>query len=244
MIELIAIHKKFGKLPVLQQVSLLCKQAECIALTGPNGCGKTTLIKIILGMVFPDSGVIKIDDKDILKQHDYRKNIGYMPQIGRYPDHMSIGRVIETIQHLRSPDSRFDNDLFDAYRIKDISHKKMNTLSGGTRQKLSAVLCFLFQPSIIILDEPTAGLDPLAAEILKEKILAEKNKGKLILITSHLLAELEDVVSELVFMQEGKIIFHNKTSQIKEATGQLTLAKSLTKLLKQNSYETYHNNSR
>lgn len=244
MIELIDINKRFGKLSVLQQVSMQCKKAECIALTGPNGCGKTTLIKIILGMVFPDSGQIKIDQKNILEEYEYRKHIGYMPQIGRYPDHMSIGRVIETIHRLRPTTTLYDHDLFDAYRIKDISHKKMNTLSGGTRQKVSAVLCFLFQPSIIILDEPTAGLDPLAAEILKEKMIAEKNKGKLILVTSHLLAELEDVVSELVFMQEGKIIFHNKTEHLKASTGQPTLSKSLTKLLKQNSYETNHFNSR
>lgn len=232
MIEIKSISKRFQKLQALQEVSLLCKQGECIALTGPNGCGKTTLIKTILGMVIPDAGDILLNGNSVLQQHTYREHIGYMPQIGRYPDHMSIGQVIETIQHIRQKDQSFDLDLYQAYGIAKLSHKKMNTLSGGTRQKVSAVLCFMFKPSVIILDEPTAGLDPLAAELLKEKLIDEKGKNKLILVTSHLMAELEDVVSELVFMQDGKVLFHKTVASLKETTKQPSVSKSLTSLLK------------
>lgn len=232
MIETKGISKRFQKLQALQDVSLICKQGECIALTGPNGCGKTTLIKTILGMVIPDTGDILLNGNSILKQHAYREHIGYMPQVGRYPDNMSIGQVIETIRHIRQKNDSCDLDLFEAYNISKLSQKKMNTLSGGTRQKVSAVLCFMFKPSVIILDEPTAGLDPLAAEILKEKIVEEKRAGKLILVTSHLMAELEDVVSELVFMQDGKVLFHKTVSSLKESTRQPSITKSLTSLLK------------
>ena len=84
----------------------------------------------------------------------------------------------------------------------------MRTLSGGTTQKVSASLAFLFNPDVLILDEPTAGLDPLASEILKEKIIAEKQKGKLVLITSHILSELDDLVTHVIYMQDGNLLFH------------------------------------
>ena len=88
--------------------------------------------------------------------------------------------------------------------------KQMRTLSGGTTQKSECVLAFLFNPEVLILDEPTAGLDPLASEILKEKSL-KKKKGKLIFITSHLLSELDDLITEIIFMQEGEVHFHKKS---------------------------------
>ena len=191
MITIKDIDKKFGRLQVLKQVNLNLKQSQCVALIGPNGCGKTTLIKSILGMVLPEGGEILFEGKSIKSDIDYRRHIGYMPQIGRYPENMSIGQVIDMIRQIRGKDSDYDNDLFEAFEINRLLDKKMRTLSGGTTQKVSAVLAFMFNPAVLILDEPTAGLDPLAAEILKQKIIQEREKGKLILITSHLLSELE-----------------------------------------------------
>jgi Cu-processing system ATP-binding protein len=155
-----------------------------------------------------------------------------MPQIGRYPDNMTIGQVVETIRELRQEDKNLNTDLYAAYHIEQIKHKRMATLSGGTRQKVSAALAFMFCPEVLILDEPTAGLDPLAAEILKERILVAKAEKKLILITSHILSELEDIVSELIFMQEGKMLFHKKTEILKAETQENTIAKAVTKILK------------
>jgi Cu-processing system ATP-binding protein len=103
--------------------------------------------------------------------------------------------------------------LYEQFEIEKLLHKNMNTLSGGTTQKVSATLAFLFNPDVLILDEPTAGLDPLASEILKEKIITERSKGKLILITSHLLSELDDMVSEIIFMQEGALVFHKSVDE-------------------------------
>jgi Cu-processing system ATP-binding protein len=110
----------------------------------------------------------------------------------------------------------------------------MRTLSGGTTQKISAVLAFMFNPDVLILDEPTAGLDPLAAEVLKEKIIKEKGKGKLILITSHLLSELDDLISEIIFMQDGKIFFHKKVNELKEETQEDKISKAIAKILRTN----------
>ena len=101
MISLLNVVKKFGKLKVLNSISVNFEKGEAIALIGPNGSGKTTLIKSILGLVIPDSGDILYKENSILGRSDYRSGIGYMPQIGRYPENMSIGQVIDMVVNLR-----------------------------------------------------------------------------------------------------------------------------------------------
>ena len=240
MINIQNINKKFGKLAVLQEINLSFQKGQCIALIGPNGCGKTTLIKSILGMVLPDNGSITVNGKSILGEYLYRDNIGYMPQIGRYPDNMTIGQIIEMIKKVRNSTADLDEDLIRAFALEKMFDKQMRTLSGGTTQKVSAVLAFLFNPEVLILDEPTAGLDPLASEILKEKIIREKEKGKLILITSHLLSELDDLITEIIFMQEGKVHFHQKIEDLKAATQEDKISKAIAKILKNKSHEPHH----
>ena len=234
MIEIKNISKKFGKLEVLKNVSVSCNSGQCIALIGPNGCGKTTLIKSILGMVIPDSGSMEFNEKSIFGDYLYREKIGYMPQIGRYPDTMTIGEIIEMVKKIRNSKDNLDEDLFRDFEIEKMLNKQMRTLSGGTTQKISAVLAFLFNPDVLILDEPTAGLDPLASELLKEKIIKEKEKGKLIIITSHLLSELDDLISEIIFMQDGKIFFHKKVNELKEETQEDKISKAIAKILRAN----------
>lgn len=237
MIEIKNINKKFGKIEVLKEINLTFKKGECIALIGPNGCGKTTLIKSILGMVLPDKGEIIFNGKSILKEFRYRENIGYMPQIGRYPDHMTIGQIVEMIKKIRNSAAVPDEDLAKAFGLEKMLNKQMRTLSGGTTQKVSAVLAFLFKPDVLILDEPTAGLDPLAAEILKEKILEEKENGKLILITSHLLSELDDMVTQIIFMQEGQVHFHKTIPDLLQSTSESKISRAITKILKEKRNE-------
>ncbi|HEY4627822.1 MAG TPA: ABC transporter ATP-binding protein [Flavobacterium sp.] len=237
MIEIKNLNKKFGRLEVLRDVNLTFKKGECIALIGPNGCGKTTLIKSILGMVIPTNGDVLFNQKSILKEYLYREQIGYMPQIGRYPDYMTIGQIIEMIKKIRNSNQTLDEDLLKAFDLEKIFGKQMRTLSGGTTQKVSATLAFLFNPEVLILDEPTAGLDPLASEILKDKIIKEKEKGKLILITSHLLSELDDMITQIIFMQDGKVHFHKTITDLLESTNEQKISKAIAKILKSQSNE-------
>ena len=228
MIQFTNIHKRFGRLCVLDSVNLDLKEARSVALIGPNGSGKTTLIKCLLGMVVPDMGNILFRGRDILRDWAYRADIGYMPQIGRYPDNMTIAQVIAMMKDMRGPlNGGFDEELVGAFGLDRILDKRMRTLSGGTRQKVSACLAFLFNPTVLVLDEPTAGLDPVASGILKNKIAAETRKGKLVLITSHILSELDDLVSEVVYLQDGKVRFDKSLTQLQQDTGQQKLVKAI-----------------
>ena len=229
------VSKNFGKLKVLDNVSAACNKSQCIALIGPNGSGKTTFIKCLLGMVAPDSGFITFNEKNIIHDWQYRENIGYMPQIGRYPDNMTIAQVLDMLKDIRkSKATQLDEDLINEFNLAALMNKRMSTLSGGTRQKVSASLAFLFNPDVLILDEPTAGLDPLSAEILKEKIIAEKKKGKLILITSHVLSDLDDMITEVMYMQDGSLRFHKSFEDLRSDTGEQKLSKAIARVMKNN----------
>lgn len=233
MIRIEHISKRFRKLVVLNDINVLFEKGQVVSLIGPNGSGKTTLIKTILGMVKPDHGSILVNGQSILKNHHYREQIGYMPQIGRYPDNMKIGQLFRMLQHIRTqPELRQDLELFEKFELAKIESKPMRTLSGGTRQKVSAAIAFLFDPAILILDEPTAGLDPLASEILKAKIMQEKQKGKLILITSHILSDIDELTTHVLYLQDGKMQFMKPMETLQEETGELRLGKAIAKIMR------------
>jgi Cu-processing system ATP-binding protein len=229
------VTKKFGKFKALDNISVNCAKGECIALIGPNGSGKTTLIKSILGMVVPDSGFITFNGNNILHNWKYRSHIGYMPQIGRYPENMTIGQVLDMMKDIRQDKVVLDEELIETFQLQPMLKKRMRTLSGGTRQKVSASIAFLFNPDVLILDEPTAGLDPVSSEQLKEKIIREKQKGKLILITSHVLSELDDLITQVIYMQEGVLRFHKSIEELRADTGELKLSKAIAHFMQHSS---------
>ena len=234
MIEVKNLTKKFSKFTALDDLNLTFTNSKSIARIGPNGCGKTTLIKSILGLNVIETGDILVDGKSVKDDYLYRQDIGYMPQIGRYPENMSIGQTIKMIKDTRKiSETHLDTELLENFELEKMYDKKMGTLSGGTTQKVSAVLAFMFDPKVIILDEPTAGLDPLASEILKNKIIKEKNRGKLIIITSHLLSELDDIVSEIVFMNEGKIIVQQSVTDLMTERKSEKISESIISILKE-----------
>ena len=233
MIRIDHLTKKFKKLPALNNINAQFEKGQVISLIGPNGSGKTTLIKVILGMVKADSGKIFFNDEQINGDPSYRSQIGYMPQIGRYPDNMKVGQLFKMMKNIRNVSAEDpDEELISKFGLKEIFQKPMRTLSGGTRQKVSAALAFLFNPDVLILDEPTAGLDPLSSEILKEKILKEKAKNKLILITSHILSDLDELTTHIMYLQEGKMEFFKGIEQLREETGELKLGKAIARIMK------------
>lgn len=238
MIRIDHISKKFRKLLALDDINAEFEKGQVISLIGPNGSGKTTLIKSILGMVRPGHGKIFFNNEPINGDPSYRSQIGYMPQIGRYPDNMKVGQLFKMLRNIRNvPEAKIDEELVEKFGLKQIFDKPMRTLSGGTRQKVSAALAFLFDPEVLILDEPTAGLDPLSSEILKEKILKEKRKCKLILITSHILSDLDELTTHIMYLQEGKMEFFKEIDQLREETGELKLGKAIARIMKGEKFD-------
>lgn len=226
------ISKSFGKTKILDQLNLELLKGQSIALIGPNGSGKTTLIKCLLGLVVPTSGEIQIEGVNTIGSWLHRSNIGYMPQIGRYPDNITVMQLFEMIKEVRKDTyTKLDEELLHSFDIFKFENKTMRSLSGGMRQKVSACLAFMFDPEILILDEPTAGLDPISSETLKEKLKKELTKGKLVLITSHILSDLEELTDKIIYLNEGKIVFFKKVEELKSETGSINLSKAIARIM-------------
>ncbi|MCF2875854.1 MULTISPECIES: ABC transporter ATP-binding protein [unclassified Tenacibaculum] len=230
MIHIKNLHKTFGKITVLKELDLDIQSKGIFAILGPNGSGKTTLIKSILGMVIPDKGTIKINDKDILKKHTYRNNINYLPQIANFPENLTVSELIQMIKDVRTKEA-VDSGLIELFGLQPFLKQKLGNLSGGTKQKVNLVLTFMFNSDLIILDEPTTGLDPISLLHLKELIKWEKEKGKTILITSHIMSFVEEMSDEIVFLLDGKIHFKGKIEQLKEQTNQTDLEHAIANIL-------------
>jgi Cu-processing system ATP-binding protein len=153
-----------------------------------------------------------------------------MPQHARFPENLTGREVVAMLRDLR-PTQAFDEQLFHEFGLPPEMEKAVRTLSGGTRQKLNAAVAFLFRPSLLILDEPTAGLDPVASETLKTRILQARDGGASIILTSHVLAEVEEMVDDVVFLLEGRPVFEGPIQQLKESTGQDRLERAVARLM-------------
>ncbi len=219
MIKIELLHKKFGKNQVLTGLDLHIQKGGIFAILGPNGSGKTTLIKTILGMVVPNTGNISVLGEPIKNKWKYRQEIEYLPQIANFPGNLKVKELIRMIKDLRQKSSE-EEKLIQLFALEPYLDKKLATLSGGTKQKVNIVLTFMFDSPLIILDEPTTGLDPLALIRLKELIQVEKEKGKTILVTSHIMQFVEEVADEIVYLLEGKIYFKGSIQELMTKTKQ------------------------
>jgi Cu-processing system ATP-binding protein len=230
MIEFKNLHKRFGKLVVLDGLDLNISKGGIFAILGPNGSGKTTLIKCLLGMVIPNKGEIIFDKKSVLRQWAYRNNLNYLPQIANFPPNLTVLELINMVKNLRPKDSNSE-ELIELFGLKTSLDKKLGNLSGGTKQKVNIVLAFMFDSDLIVLDEPTNGLDPIALIHLKEIIQKEKEKGKTILITTHIMSFVDEVADEIVFLLDGKIYFKGTIDALKKQMNNDNLEHAIANLI-------------
>jgi Cu-processing system ATP-binding protein len=222
MIRFDNVSKRFGRREVLRGVALETRPGLVTALVGPNGSGKTTLIKCILGLTIPDSGRVTVGGAVAGRDGAYRRQIGYMPQIARLPEHLRVCDLLDTVATVRG-DAKTDDALIDAFHLAREMEKPLGTLSGGTRQKVNAAIAFRYRPRLIVLDEPTAGLDPIAARVLKDAIRRARSNGCTVFITSHILSELEELADDVAFLNEGELKFAGSISALLAATGESRL---------------------
>jgi len=234
MVSIQNLHKKFSKNIVLSGIDLDIDSGGIFAVLGPNGSGKTTLIKSILGMVIPNKGEISVLGENIKKNSSYRNKIDYLPQIANFPSNLKVRELIKMIKDLRKQTTE-DERLIELFNVTPFLNKKLGTLSGGTKQKVNIILAFMFDSPLIILDEPTTGLDPISLIRLKELIQKEKANGKTILITSHIMSFVEEVSDEIVFLLEGKIYFKGSIQKLKESTNQPDFEHAIASILTNNN---------
>jgi Cu-processing system ATP-binding protein len=230
MIKIEKLHKRFGKNQVLKGIDLDISQKGIFAILGPNGSGKTTLIKAILGMVIPDKGALLVGEMAVKRNWRYRDQIDYLPQIANFPANLRVKELIAMIKDLRNRPGE-DEKLIKLFKLEPFLSKKLSTLSGGTKQKVNLVLTLMFDSPIIILDEPTTGLDPIALIHLKALIAEEKAKGKIILITSHIMSFVEEIAGEIVFLLEGKVYFKGDINELKTQTNEINFERAIANLL-------------
>ncbi len=231
-ISIDGLEKSYGRLPVLRGANALVEQGRITALVGPNGAGKSTLLKILLGLVRPDRGDVTVLGHRINGGHDYRARIGYMPQAARFPENLRGREVLGMLRALRRRPGQEDTSLIELLELGAELDKPVRTLSGGNRQKLNAAIAFLFRPELLILDEPTAGLDPIASGILKAQVRAAQAAGTSVLIASHVMGELEELATEVVFLLDGTVRFEGGIESLKTMTGQTRLEAAVAQVMR------------
>ena len=230
-IEIAGLRKRFGRIDVLNGLDAVLEAGRITALIGPNGAGKSTLLKCLLGLVRPDAGSMAIDGRPVGSDPSYRRAIGYMPQRAAFPDNLTAEEALALLRTVRGADVPIDFELIERFGLGGEVRKRVHTLSGGTRQKLNAVAAYLFRPSLLILDEPNAGLDPIANGVLKQKIVDTARHGATHLITSHVLSQLEELADDVLFVTEGRVRFSGSLDSLRMATGERRLERAVGKLM-------------
>jgi Cu-processing system ATP-binding protein len=232
MIQARHVSKSFGAIQVLRDIDIDIPHGKVTAIIGPNASGKTTFNRILLGLVQPHAGEILFDGAPIIGASAYRERIGYMPQAARFPENLCAGDVFEMIANLRGTSTSRDNELLATLGLAPILCTPFRELSGGTRQRVNAALAFLFQPELLILDEPTAALDPLSSSILKDKIRKERSNGRTFIMTSHVLNELEELADHIVFLLDGSVRFAGRPQELMAATGEGGLERAVAAVMR------------
>jgi len=203
MIRVENLSKSYGSKKVLKSVTLDIAGRGIHGILGPNGCGKTTLIKSMLGLVAIEEGEIFFDK---LAMQGQRQKISWLPQHPKAPSNTTPKQLFDLIEGLRGEKAIFKNELISSFEFENELDKSISSLSGGNYQKTFLILTLMFDVPLIILDEPTVGLDPMSAAHFKKVILNRAEKSTILLI-SHITSEVEQLSDQIHFLLDGKFVF-------------------------------------
>tara|TARA_B100000686_G_scaffold354748_1_gene466922 strand:+ start:10012 stop:10770 length:759 start_codon:yes stop_codon:yes gene_type:complete len=216
-----SIGKSFNKRPIVREVSLKIQRGEAIGLLGPNGAGKTTCFYMISGLISPDYGKILLDGKDITNLPIYKRSragIGYLPQEISIFRGMTVEQNIQSILSLnitnRAEREANLEELLAEFSLTHLRRTSSLSLSGGERRKVEIARALASQPSFILLDEPLAGIDPIAIEDIRELIKHIKDRGVGVLITDHNVKETLELIDKAYIIHEGKVLMSGTPNEI------------------------------
>jgi len=223
LIEVRDVVKRFGKVAALKGVSIRLKRGEVVGLLGPNASGKTTLLKLVMGFMRPDEGEVRVLGKDPFLSPGVRAKIGYVPEDVLLYDSLTMREFLYFIGRMRkmSPSAYLDRArvLATLFEVEDKLDCLIGSLSRGDRQKLALISALLHEPDILVLDEPIAGLDPVAVRVLKELLMEFKARGRGIIISTHILGLAEALCDRIYLMNDGWVVAEGDIRSIKEAVG-------------------------
>jgi Cu-processing system ATP-binding protein len=235
VISVHGLRKSFGPLEVLRGVDLAIEPGRVTAIVGPNAAGKTTLLKSVVGLVIPDAGDVRVDGVSVRDSWAWRRRLGYMPQAARFPENLVVAELLALVKDLRGTPAPFEAELLERFGLAATLDRPLRVLSGGTRQRISAVLALMFDPDLLVLDEPTVGLDPLSSRRFKDRLAAERARGKTVILASHVLSDLEEMADRVVFLVEGQVFFDGTLPEIRSRTGEPTLERAIARLMEQDA---------
>ncbi len=215
--------KKYGKRTVVNEVSIDVKQGEIVGLLGPNGAGKTTSFYMTVGLITPNEGHIYLDDLDITNYPVYKRaraGIGYLAQEASVFRQMSVEDNIASVLEMTNTSKEYQRDklesLISEFRLNKVRKNNGNQLSGGERRRTEIARCLAIDPKFIMLDEPFAGVDPIAVEDIQQIVWKLKDKNIGILITDHNVQETLSITDRAYLLFEGKILFQGQPEELAE----------------------------
>lgn len=218
VLETTNLTKRFGKLTAIDGINLTLSRGEVFGYIGPNGAGKTTTIHVLLGILKATSGSARIFGKDAWTDAvELHKRISFVPgDVNLWPN-LTGGEVIDLFASLRGTvDAKKRKQLLDMFQLDPT--KKCRTYSKGNRQKVALVSAFLADSDLYILDEPTSGLDPLMEQVFQSCVNEQKSRGKTILLSSHILSEVEQLCDRVSIIRDGKIIETGTLGELRHLT--------------------------
>lgn len=221
------LTKKFGKETAVDRLDMKIRKGEIYGFLGPNGAGKSTTIRMLLGLMKPDSGMVRVFNKDLKKERIHiLKRVGSLVENPSYYPHLTAYENLEALRKiLRVSEARI-HEVLEIVRLSDVAHKKVKGFSLGMKQRLGIAVSMLHQPELLILDEPTNGLDP--SGIIEIRNLIQRlpeEYGMTILISSHLLSEIDQIATTVGVISKGKMIFQDSIHAMRKLSRQTIILK-------------------
>jgi ABC-2 type transport system ATP-binding protein len=224
-LEIEGISKSFGDFFAVKKLSFEIPAGTIYGLLGPNGAGKTTTIRMVMNIIIPDEGSIKVLNQRM--DEKMKERVGYLPEDrGLYPK-MKVGELLvflAEIKGLKSSEARKEIDFWlERFDLSDWKSKKVEELSRGMQQKLQFIVTVIHQPELIILDEPFSGLDPVNTKLLKDIMLEMKEKGRTIVFSTHRMEQVEMICDNICLINKAERVLEGNLSQIKKEYGKNTV---------------------